>query len=430
MLDVKFIKENPLIIKDDLTKRGQKEKSGWVDEVIKKHDQLRKLKESNDALRHSRNLLTRDINKLKKQGKDIKEKIKEAKELPGKIADSDAKIEELETGIRSLLQRIPNVLHESVPDGKDDTENEEIKRWGRPKKAKGSESHGELLERKGLADFSRATKISGTGFFFIKGDLVKLELALINFALAELEKSGFTPVETPLMMRRKPYEGVSSLDDFEDVMYKIEGTDDYLIATAEHPIAAMHMDETFDEKDLPLKYAGLSSCFRKEIGSHGVDTRGLFRVHQFNKVEMFVFSKPDESWKIHEKLREIAESLVQKLKIPYRVVNVCNGDIGIIAAKKYDIEAWFPRQDKYGEIVSCSNCTSYQAVSLNIKYRPDSETKGEEREYVHTLNSTAIALGRMMVAIVENYQNEDGSINVPEVLQKHVGKKVIGKQKA
>ena len=430
MLDVKFIKENPSIIKDDLTKRGQKEKSGWVDEVIKKHDQLRKLKESNDALRHSRNLLTRDINELKKQGKDIKEKIKEAKELPGKIADSDAKIEELETGIRSLLQRIPNVLHESVPDGKDDTENEEIKRWGRPKKAKGSESHGELLERKGLADFSRATKISGTGFFFIKGDLVKLELALINFALAELEKSGFTPVETPLIMRRKPYEGVSSLDDFEDVMYKIEGTDDYLIATSEHPIAAMHMDETFDEKDLPLKYAGLSSCFRKEIGSHGVDTRGLFRVHQFNKVEMFVFSKPDESWKIHEELREIAESLVQKLKIPYRVVNVCNGDIGIIAAKKYDIEAWFPRQDKYGEIVSCSNCTSYQAVSLNIKYRPDSETKGEEREYVHTLNSTAIALGRMMVAIVENYQNEDGSINVPEVLQKHVGKKVIGKQKA
>ena len=430
MLDVKFIKENPSIIKDDLTKRGQKEKSGWVDEVIKKHDQLRKLKESNDALRHSRNLLTRDINELKKQGKDIKEKIKEAKELPGKIADSDAKIEELETGIRSLLQRIPNVLHESVPDGKDDTENEEIKRWGRPKKAKGSESHGELLERKGLADFSRATKISGTGFFFIKGDLVKLELALINFALAELEKSGFTPVETPLMMRRKPYEGVSSLDDFEDVMYKIEGTDDYLIATSEHPIAAMHMDETFDEKDLPLKYAGLSSCFRKEIGSHGVDTRGLFRVHQFNKVEMFVFSKPDESWKIHEELREIAESLVQKLKIPYRVVNVCNGDIGIIAAKKYDIEAWFPRQDKYGEIVSCSNCTSYQAVSLNIKYRPDSETKGEEREYVHTLNSTAIALGRMMVAIAENYQNEDGSINVPEVLQKHVGKKVIGKQKA
>ena len=430
MLDVKFIKENPSIIKDDLTKRGQKEKSGWVDEVIKKHDQLRKLKESNDALRHSRNLLTRDINELKKQGKDIKEKIKEAKELPGKIADSDAKIEELETGIRSLLQRIPNVLHDSVPDGKDDTENEEIKRWGRPKKAKGSESHGELLERKGLADFSRATKISGTGFFFIKGDLVKLELALINFALAELEKSGFTPVETPLIMRRKPYEGVSSLDDFEDVMYKIEGTDDYLIATSEHPIAAMHMDETFDEKDLPLKYAGLSSCFRKEIGSHGVDTRGLFRVHQFNKVEMFVFSKPDESWKIHEELREIAESLVQKLKIPYRVVNVCNGDIGIIAAKKYDIEAWFPRQDKYGEIVSCSNCTSYQAVSLNIKYRPDSETKGEEREYVHTLNSTAIALGRMMVAIVENYQNEDGSINVPEVLQKHVGKKVIGKQKA
>ena len=226
------------------------------------------------------------------------------------------------------------------------------------------------------------------------------------------------------MMLRKPYEGVVALKDFGDVMYKIEGEDSYLIATSEHPIAAMHMSETFEEKELPIKYCGISSCFRKEIGSHGVDTRGLFRVHQFNKVEMFIFSKPKDSWKIHEELISIAEGLVKKLKIPHRVVNVCSGDIGIIAAKKYDIDAWFPRQNKYGEIISCSNCTSYQAVSLNIKYQKE---KKDEKEYVHTLNSTAFAIGRIMVAIVENYQNKDGSIGVPAVLQKYMGKKVIGK---
>ncbi|MFH1767100.1 MAG: serine--tRNA ligase, partial [Patescibacteria group bacterium] len=225
----------------------------------------------------------------------------------------------------------------------------------------------------------------------------------------------------PLIMRRKPYEGVVSLKDFEDVMYKIDGEDSYLIATSEHPIGAMHMGEIFDEAQLPIKYAGVSSCFRKEIGSHGVDTRGLFRVHQFNKVEQFVFYTPSQSWKIHQELLKNAEDMVKKLKIPYRVVNVCSGDLGLIASKKYDIEAWFPRQKKYGEVVSCSNCTDYQAVSLNVRYTDKSGNKN----YVHTLNSTAIAAGRMLVAIVENFQNKDGSITVPAVLQKYVGKAKI-----
>jgi len=418
MLDIKFIKENTSLIKKDLEKRGEKYKVGWVDEVVKKHDQWKKLKEDNDKLRNKRNIITREINELKKQGKDIKTAIKEAKELPEKIADSDKKLQEIEERVMFILQRIPNVLHNSVPVGKDDTENKEVRKWGKPKKMK-PKSHGELLEARNLADFNRATKISGTGFYFLKGDLVKLELALINFAVSELEKKGFTLIEPPFMMRRKPYEGVVALKDFEDVMYKVEGEDSYLIATSEHPIAAMYMNETLDEKDLPIKFGGISTNFRKEIGSHGVDTRGLFRVHQFNKVEMFIFSKPKESWKMHEELLAIAEGLVKKLKIPYRVVSVCSGDIGTIAAKKYDIEAWSPRQNKYIEIISCSNCTNYQAVSLNVKYVDDKE----EKDYVHTLNSTAIATGRTMVAIVENYQNEDGSISVPEVLQKYVGKK-------
>ncbi len=422
MLDLRFIAENSSAVKKSLEKRGEKEKAGWVDEVVKKHGQWKALKEDNDKLRNKRNVITREINELRKQGKDIKAAVKEAKELPGKIADSDKKLQELRDRVAFILQRLPNVLHASVPIGKDDSENEEVRKWGKPKEAEGLKSHGELLEEKGLADFGRAAKVSGTGFYFVKGDLVKLELALINFAAEELAKKGFTLIEPPLMMRRKPYEGVVSLDDFENVMYKIDGEDSYLIATSEHPIGAMHINETFDESQLPLKYAGVSSCFRKEIGSHGVDTRGLFRVHQFNKVEQFVFCKPSDSWKIHEELLKNAEDMAKKLGIPYRVVNICTGDIGMIAAKKYDIEAWFPRQKKYGEIVSCSNCTDYQAVSLNIKYRKEGS---EEKEYVHTLNSTAVATGRMMVAIIENCQNKDGTITVPEALQKYVGKKKI-----
>lgn len=424
MLDIKFIKENPSLIRKDLEKRGDKEKSAWVDELIEKHEFWKKLKDENDRLRNSRNTITREINELRKQGRDITAKIKEAKELPSRIEESDKTLNELQQRTDFILQRLPNVLHSSVPTGKDAADNRETRKWGKPKKTKEAKSHGELLEEKGLADFSRATKTAGTGFYFIKGDLAKLELALISFAANELAKKDFTLIQPPLMLRRKPYEGVTALQDFEDVMYKIEGEDSYLIATSEHPIAAMHMNETLDEGKLPIKYCGISTCFRKEIGSHGVDTRGLFRVHQFNKVEMFVFSKPEESWKIHEELLKTAEMLVRKLKIPYRVVNICSGDIGSIAAKKYDIEAWFPRQNKYGEITSCSNCTSYQAVSLNIRYH---NSKTGEKEYVHTLNSTAIATGRMMVAIIENNQNKDGSIRVPAVLQKYVGKKVIGK---
>ncbi len=424
MLDIRFMAENSSAVKKSLEKRGDKEKIAWVDEAVKKQGQWKELKEDNDKLRNKRNVITREINELKKQGKDIKAAVKEAKELPGRIADSDKKLQELQERVMFILQRLPNILHASVPVGKDDSENKEVRKWGKPKELDGLKSHGELLEERGLADFSRAAKVSGTGFYFVKGDLVKLELALINFAADELAKKGFTLIEPPLMMRRKPYEGVVSLDDFENVMYKIDGDDSYLIATSEHPIGAMHMNEVFGEKELPIKYAGVSSCFRKEIGSHGVDTRGLFRVHQFNKVEQFVFCKPSESWKVHEELLGNAEEMVKKLGIPYRVVSICTGDIGMIAAKKYDIEAWFPRQKKYGEIVSCSNCTDYQAVSLNIKYKKEGV---DEKEYVHTLNSTAIATGRMMVAIVENCQNEDGTITVPEALQKHVGKKVIGK---
>jgi seryl-tRNA synthetase len=244
-------------------------------------------------------------------------------------------------------------------------------------------------------------------------------MALLAFAMEGLFKNGYTPIEPPYLMKREAYEGVTALSDFEDVLYKIENEDLYLIATSEHPMAAMFKDEVLKEEELPLKLAGISACFRKEAGVHGKDTRGIFRTHQFNKIEQFVFCTPEESWKLHEELVHNAEELVQKLGLPYRVVNVCTGDIGTVAAKKYDVEAWMPAQNAYREIVSCSNCTDYQARRLNIRYREKegAPTKG----LVHTLNSTAIATGRTIVAILENFQQEDGSIVVPKVLRKYMG---------
>ncbi len=424
MLDIKFIRENPDVVKKDLHKRNEKEKLEWLEDLLKSDVEYRRSLQENQRLRQRRNEITDEINKLKKQGKDIKEKIHEAKELPDKIKQSDEKLEELKNKIEYYLMRLPNILHESVPAGKDANDNVVIKSWGeKPKFNFELKPHGELLQELGLANFEKAAEVSGHGFYYLMGDIARLELALVNFAVDFLVKKDYVLVEPPLMLRRKPYEGVTDLKDFETMMYKLEDEDLLLIATSEHPIAAMLMNETLDGKQLPMKFVGYSPCFRKELGSHSIDTRGLFRVHHFNKIEQFIFCKPEDSWKFHEELLKNAEELYQKLKIPYRIVNICTGDIGTVAAKKYDLEAFFPRENLYREVVSCSNCTSYQATRLNIKYK-----KGEEKEYVHTLNSTAIATSRTIRAIAENYQQKDGTIKIPAVLQKYLGKKVIGKK--
>ena len=426
MLDIKFIRENSSIVKKDLEKRQEKEKIKWVDDLIKKDEEYRVLLQKNQELRHKRNLITEEINKLRKDGKDISGKVKEAKELPEKIKEIDDRIKELQGKILFYLMRLPNILEGSVPFGKDDTENKEVKKWGVKRKLDFElKAHGELIERLGLANFDDAAKVSGKGFYYLLGELALMDMALQRFAVDFLIKKGYKLVEPPFMLRRKPYEGVTDLADFETMMYKVEGEgeDLYLIATSEHPIGAMMMNKVLDEKELPLKFAGISSCFRKEIGSHGIDEKGLFRVHQFNKVEQFIFCKPEDSKKFHEELLENAEKIFQKLKIPYRVMNICTGDIGIVAAKKFDLEAWMPRENAYKEVVSCSNCTAYQSVRLNIKY-----SKGGEKEYLHTLNSTAIATGRALRAIIENYQQKDGSIKVPAALVPYMnGIKVIGK---
>ena len=422
MLDIKFIRENPGIVKADLNKRGDDEKLGWVDDLLDKDGEYRKLLAEVQKLRHRRNELSAEVNSLKKQDKDISSQIKEARELPEKIKASDDKINELKNKIDFYLMRIPNILHKSVPAGKDDSENKVVRKWGEIKKPSFElKPHGELMEELGIGDFKRATKIAGAGFYYLRGDLAILNIALQRFAIDFLVKKGFTLVEPPLMMNKKAYEGVTDMADFENVMYKIDNEELYLIATSEHPMGAMFMCEVVKEEALPVRFCGVSPCFRKEIGSHGIDTRGLFRVHQFSKIEQFVFCRPEDSWKIHEELIENAETLFKKLKLPYRIVNICTGDIGTVAAKKYDIEVWMPREQKYREVVSCSNCTSYQAVRLNIRY----EKKDGTREFLHTLNSTAIATSRALRAILENCQQKDGSIKVPAALQPYTGFKVI-----
>jgi seryl-tRNA synthetase len=424
MLDIRFVRAHPEIIKADLQKRNDPEKVAWVDDLLIKDARSRELKVNTDQLRQRRNTIARDINVAKKAGQDAAPLLAEAAALPGRIKANDMEQEEIQNTIKNYLMRIPNILHESVPVGKDDSENVQIKTAGTIRSFDFEvKNHGQLAAEKGWADFERATKISGAGFYFLKGSLALLDMALQRYSIDLLGKKGYTPVIPPYMINRSSYEGVTDLGDFEKVMYKIDGDDAYLIATSEHPIGAMYKDEIFEEKDLPVKLAGISPCFRREIGAHGLDTKGLFRVHQFTKVEQFIFCMPEDSWRFHEELLANAEEIFNGLRLPYRVVNICTGDIGTVAAKKYDIEVWMPRENAYREVVSCSNCTAYQAVRLNIKVRDKSDF--ESKQHIHTLNSTAVATSRVIRAILENCQQEDGSVIVPDVLRPYLDNREV-----
>jgi len=425
MLDIRFVRANPDVVKADLRKRNDPEKIAWVEDLLVKDARSRELKVATDQLRQRRNSIARDINAAKKSGQDASALMAEAAALPQRIKECDAEQEEIKNATHAHLMRLPNILHESVPVGKDDTENTELRRVGAPRTfSYDIKNHGQLATEQGWADFERAAKTSGAGFYFLKGNLVLLDMALQRYAIDLLVQKGFTPIIPPYMINRTSYEGVTDLGDFEKVMYKIDGDDAYLIATSEHPIGAMYQDEIFEEKDLPLRLAGISPCFRREIGAHGLDTKGLFRVHQFTKVEQFVYCQPEDSWQIHEELLANAEDVFKGLGLPYRVVNICTGDIGTVAAKKYDIEAWMPRENAYKEVVSCSNCTAYQAVRLNIRVRDKSDF--ESKRWVHTLNSTAIATSRVLRAILENYQEEDGSVILPAAIRPYMnGREVL-----
>ncbi len=424
MLDINLIREKPELVEKDLKKRKDEEKLVWLTDLIKKDKEWRTTKQKLDSLRHERNKISEEINYLIKQKKDYSEKIKKTKKLSEQIKDLEKKESELHEKTKFYLTRLPNITHSTVPYGKDSSGNKVVRVFGKKPNFKFPiKSHIELIEGLNIGDFEQAAKVSGFGFNYLKGKLAILDRALIQFAIDQITKKKYRLVEPPLLLRRKPYEGVTDLSDFETMMYKIEDEDLYLIATSEHPIAALYMDRLLDKKELPIKLVGVSPCFRKEIGSHGVDQKGLFRVHQFYKVEQFIFCEPKNSWKFHEELIKNAEDIFKKLRLPFRTINICTGDIGTVAAKKYDLEAWSPRQKTYIEVVSCSNCTDYQSRRLNIKYQDKNK-----RDFVHTLNSTAIATGRALVALLENNQQKDGSIKVPTVLQKYTGFKKIEKE--
>ncbi|TFF92542.1 serine--tRNA ligase [Candidatus Thorarchaeota archaeon] len=419
MLDIRFMRENPDLIRQDLKKRRDEEKLKEFEELLRIDEEARTLKREIQDLRTQRNRLSREIGKLKKAGKEDSGLVEEVNGVNARIGEVEAKAAKLDEKLRTIQMSIPNILHESVPYGEDEDGNVTIREWGgRPSFDFEVHSHVDLLDSLDIGDIPRAAKVAGSRFYYLKNELVSLDMAMQHMALDMLIKKGFTAIYPPFMMRRLPYEGVTDLRDFEDMMYKIEDEDLYLIATSEHPIAAMYMDEIFEPGDLPIKFAGVSTCFRKEAGTHGKDTKGIFRVHQFTKVEQFVFGHPEESWNIHEELLENEEEFIQKLGLPYRIVNVCTGDIGIVAAKKYDLEFWFPGQQRYREGGSCSNCTSYQATRLNIKFRI--AKGGLDKDYLHTLNSTMVANPRAMVALLENYQQEDGSVKIPKVLHRYL----------
>lgn len=418
MLDIRLVREHPEVIRADLEKRGERERVAVLEDAIRWDREWREAQRTLEELRHRRNLVTDEIRNLKQAGEDASLKIREAAGLPDRIKAFEGLVDDLRKRLHDAMLRIPNLLHASVPAGMTEADSQEVRRWGKPR-APGFDlrPHGDLAEALGIADFDRARKAAGAGFVYLLGDLVRLDQALLAYGLDFLVKRGFTPVFPPFALRREAYEGMVDLAAFQDVMYKVEGEDLYLIATSEHPLGAMFMDEILDEDRLPLRLAGISTNFRKEIGAHGVDTRGLFRMHQFNKVEQFVFCRPEDSWDWHEKLQANAEAFYRSLGLPFRVVILCSGDTGKVAAKTYDLEAWFPRQGAYREVGSNSNCTDYQARRLNIR----AGKVGGEKFLVHTLNNTLVATSRAMVAILENGQQEDGSVVVPRVLRPYMG---------
>jgi len=416
MIDIKLIRETPDVVRKDLEKRGID--TGIVDRVASLDDEWRAALQEVERLKHERNKVTADIARLKKGGKDASAQIKSMSKIPNRIRELEARAEELKSSVNKEMLDIPNILHESVPKGEAEEDNLVLREEGKKPDFKFEpRDHIELGKICDLIDIERAAKVSGARFYYLKNEVVLMEFAIVQYVLDILRKKGFVLHVTPALIREEVMEGAGFLPAGKDDIYKVEGEKLYLVGTSEQALAGLHMDEILSKSKLPLHYSGFSSCFRTEAGSHGRDTKGIFRVHQFDKVEMFLFTKPEDSWDEHEFLLETAEEIYKGLKIPYRVVNVCTGEMGVVASKKYDIEAWFPGQGKYREVVSCSNCTDYQARRLKIRCR---DKPGDPTEFVHTLNSTAAAISRTIVAILENYQNEDGSVDIPGALRPYI----------
>ena len=419
MLDMNMFREHADVIRADHTKRGLPHDN--IDKVVELDQRWRNLLHETDQLRRAKNEAARGIGAAKKAGDDEAAKaiLAEVADLGAKIADMEAKTSEAVAVRDRLRMSIPNILHADVPVGEDDSGNTVHGVYGvKPEFSFEPRTHNELIEMNRWVDLKRAAKITGSRFYFLKGDLARLEFALQQYAVNFLRERDYTFVQPPVMMNREAYEGVTDLGDFETVMYGIEPDKYYMIATSEHPLTAMYMDETIPEEQMPLRMVGVSQCFRREVGSHGQSDLGIWRVHQFTKVEQIIIARPEDSWELHEELLKNCTDLWDSLGIHYEVVNICTGDMGTVAAKKYDLEAWIPGAKQYKEIVSCSNCTDYQANRLGIRY---GQPGHPNQPIVHTLNSTAVATSRALVAIMEQYQLEDGRVAIPEALQPLMG---------
>ena len=418
MLEMKVFRESPEKVFEDLKKRNLPK--DIASDVIELDKEWRRLIEKGNKLRAKRNTISKNIGELKKKGQDFSEVLKDMAKLKEDLNQNEKNTEEALKLRDSKRMVVPNLLEKNVPIGKDENGNLEVSIYGTKREEKELLSHQDILKKINGSDLKRAAKITGRRFYFLTGDLARLELALINFAVDLLCEKGYSLTNPPFLMNREAYEGVVDLNDFEDVMYKIDNHDLYLIATSEHPLTARFKNEIIELKEEPLKFAGISTNFRREVGAHGISDRGIWRVHQFSKVEQVVICRPEDSKKMHEEILNNAKNIFEKLEIPFRVIDVCTGDIGTVATRKFDIEAWMPSTNKWKEVVSASNCKSYQSVRLNMRYR----TK-EGTDFPHTLNSTAVATTRALAAILENNQTKNGDVIIPKALRKWMGNQEI-----
>lgn len=425
MLDVKLLRNNYAEVKEKLASRN--EDISGLDRFEDLDQKRRELIQTVEELKNRRNTVSQEISQLKREKKNADDLIAEMKEVSNKVKELDDALRQVDETLNHILLTLPNIPHESAPIGADEDENEEIRRWGDiPSFDFEEKAHWDIATDLGILDFERASKVTGSRFVFYKGMGARLERALMNFMMdLHNDTHGYEEVLPPYMVNRDSMTGTGQLPKFEEDAFKIREEDYFLIPTAEVPVTNLHRDEIMSVDELPKAYTAFSACFRSEAGSAGRDTRGLIRQHQFNKVELVRFVKPEESYDQLELLTSHAEKVLQLLRLPYRVLNMCTGDLGFTAAKKYDIEVWIPSNNTYREISSCSNFESFQARRANIRFKRDSKGKAE---FVHTLNGSGLAIGRTVAAILENYQQADGSVIIPEVLRPYMGnKEVIGK---
>ncbi|HEX9695986.1 MAG TPA: serine--tRNA ligase [Actinomycetota bacterium] len=417
MLDLKMIRERPDEVRAALARRGG---TYPIDETLAADAERRAVQTRLDQLRSQQKAASAAVGKASSDERPAL--LEKAKALSEEVKAAEEHERELAARARDLMLGIPNLPHPTAPDGHTEEEADEVRREGLPPAFDFEvRDHLQIGETLDMIDVERGARTSGSRFAYLKGQIVLLEFALVRYAMGKLSDKGFTPVVPPVLVRREAMEGTGFLPTDEAQIYTLPEDDLYLVGTSEVPLAAMHQDEYLPADALPLRYAGFSTCFRREAGTYGKDTRGIFRVHQFDKVEMFSFTTPEQSWDEHEFLLSVEEEILQELQIPYRVMNIAAGDLGQPAAKKYDVEAWMPGQAAYREVTSCSNCTDYQARRLNCRIKTDSGP-----QFVHTLNGTAVAIGRMLIAIMENNQREDGSVHVPHPLVGYAGFELLG----